>query len=288
MKTSQNNNNVFETNSSKPKPPSYLKNINPKNVEIKSITPTTNNFNNLIFNKNLSANSSSKEILSNSSSNTKKFISMYDNGYNEYKKVLKSLNKKIIIPLQNEIKKRNKNSNRLQNNVNYLENNLKNVNKELELSKSTKNKLNTKTQINQTEIKRIQNENFYMEKEIKEINEMKDKILEQINDLDIEKTEFNNESENIKNNIENMRVDIKRLNKKITNIRNDNKVKKSAFLLICQKKDELKRILANDREKQEKIKNNMNKLLERFNIKDLEQYVNEQKEKVTEIEDIDI
>ena len=41
-----------------------------------------------------------------------------------------------------------------------------------------------------------------MEKEINEINELKDKILEKIEQLDIEKTKFNNESENIKNNIE--------------------------------------------------------------------------------------
>lgn len=285
MKTSENSNSI-EINSSKPKPPSYLKNIDPKKVKITSITPK-NNINNLIFNnKNLSENSSSKILISNSSSNPKKFISKYDNGYNEYKKVLKNLNKKIIIPIQNEIKKRNENSNRLKNNVNHLENNLKNINKELELSKSTKNKLNTKNQINQTEIQRIKNENFYMEKEINEINEIKDKILEKINELDIEKTKFNNESENIKNNIENMKVDIKRLNKKIMNIRNDNKIKKSAFLLVCEKRDELKRMFVNKKEKQEKIKNNMNKLLERFNIKDLENYVTEQKEKDTEFDEI--
>ena len=284
MKTSENSNSI-EINSSKPKPPSYLKNIDPKKVKITSITPK-NNINNLIFNKNLSENSSSKILISNSSSNPKKFISVYDNGYNEYKKVLKSLNKKIIIPIKNEIKKRNENTNRLKKNVNHLENNLKNINKELELSKSTKNKLHTNNQINQTEIQRIKNENFYMEKEINEINEFKDKILEKINDLDIEKTKFNNESENIKNNIENMKVDIKRLNKKIMNIRNDNKIKKSAFLLVCEKKDELKRMFVNKKEKQEKIKNNMNKLLERFNIKDLEHYVTEQKEKETEIDEI--
>ena len=284
MKTSENSNSI-EINSSKPKPPSYLKNIDPKKVKITSITPK-NNINNLIFNKNLSENSSSKILISNSSSNPKKFISVYDNGYNEYKKVLKSLNKKIIIPIKNEIKKRNENTNRLKKNVNHLENNLKNINKELELSKSTKNKLHTNNQINQTEIQRIKNENFYMEKEINEINEFKDKILEKINDLDIEKTKFNNESENIKNNIENMKVDIKRLNKKIINIRNDNKIKKSAFLLVCEKKDELKRMFVNKKEKQEKIKNNMNKLLERFNIKDLEHYVTEQKEKETEIDEI--
>ena len=284
MKTSENSNSM-EINSSKPKPPSYLKNIDPKKVKITSITPK-NNINNLIFNKNLSENSSSKILISNSSSNPKKFISVYDNGYNEYKKVLKSLNKKIIIPIKNEIKKRNENTNRLKKNVNHLENNLKNINKELELSKSTKNKLHTNNQINQTEIQRIKNENFYMEKEINEINEFKDKILEKINDLDIEKTKFNNESENIKNNIENMKVDIKRLNKKIINIRNDNKIKKSAFLLVCEKKDELKRMFVNKKEKQEKIKNNMNKLLERFNIKDLEHYVTEQKEKETEIDEI--
>ena len=284
MKTSENSNSM-EINSSKPKPPSYLKNIDPKKVKITSITPK-NNINNLIFNKNLSENSSSKILISNSSSNPKKFISVYDNGYNEYKKVLKSLNKKIIIPIKNEIKKRNENTNRLKKNVNHLENNLKNINKELELSKSTKNKLHTNNQINQTEIQRIKNENFYMEKEINEINEFKDKILEKINDLDIEKTKFNNESENIKNNIENMKVDIKRLNKKIMNIRNDNKIKKSAFLLICEKKDELKRKFVNKKEKQERIKNNMNKLLERFNIKDLEHYVTEQKEKETEIDEI--
>ena len=284
MKTSENSNSM-EKNSLKPKPPSYLKNIDPKKVKITSITPK-NNINNLIFNKNLSENSSSKILMSNSSSNNKKFISKYDNGYNEYKKVLKNLNKKIIIPIQNEIKKRNENSNRLKNNVNHLENNLKNINKELEQSKSTKNKLNTKNQINQTEIQRIKNENFYMEKEINEINEIKEKILEKINELDIEKTKFNNESENIKNNIENMKVDIKRLNKKIMNIRNDNKIKKSAFLLVCEKRDELKRMFVNKKEKQEKIKNNMNKLLERFNIKDLENYVTEQKEKDTEIDEI--
>ena len=284
MKTSENSNSM-EINSSKPKPPSYLKNIDPKKVKITSITPK-NNINNLIFNKNLSENSSSKILISNSSSNPKKFISVYDNGYNEYKKVLKSLNKKIIIPIKNEIKKRNENTNRLKKNVNHLENNLKNINKELELSKSTKNKLHTNNQLNQTEIQRIKNENFYMEKEINEINEFKDKILEKINDLDIEKTKFNNESENIKNNIENMKVDIKRLNKKIINIRNDNKIKKSAFLLVCEKKDELKRMFVNKKEKQEKIKNNMNKLLERFNIKDLEHYVTEQKEKETEIDEI--
>ena len=283
MKTSENSNSM-EINSSKPKPPSYLKNIDPKKVKITSITPK-NNINNLIFNKNLSENSSSKILISNSSSNPKKFISVYDNGYNEYKKVLKSLNKKIIIPIKNEIKKRNENTNRLKKNVNHLENNLKNINKELELSKSTKNKLHTNNQINQTEIQRIKNENFYMEKEINEINEFKDKILEKINDLDIEKTKFNNESENIKNNIENMKVDIKRLNKKIMNIRNDNKIKKSAFLLICEKKDELKRKFVNKKEKQERIKNNMNKLLERFNIKDLEHYVTEQKEKETEFDE---
>ena len=277
MKTSE--------NSLKPKPPSYLKNINPKNVEIKPITPK-NNFENLLFNKNFSENSSSKVLVSNSSSSTKKFISNFDNGYNEYKKVLKNLNKKIIVPIQKEIKKRNENSNHLKHNVNHLENNLKNINKELELSKSTKNKLNTKNQINQNEIERIKNENFYMEKEINEINEFKDKILEKIEELDIEKTKFNNESENIKNNIENMKVDIKRLNKKIMNIRNDNKIKKSAFLLICEKKDELKRKFVNKKEKQERIKNNMNKLLERFNIKDLEHYVTEQKEKETEIDEI--
>ena len=276
MKTSE--------NSLKPKQPSYLKNINPKNVEIKPITPK-NNFENLLFNKNFSENSSSKILVSNSSSSTKKFISNFDNGYNDYKKVLKNLNKKIIIPIQKEIKKRNENSNRLKHNVNHLENNLKNINKELELSKSTKNKLNTKNQINQTEIERIKNENFYMEKEINEINELKDKILEKIEQLDIEKTKFNNESENIKNNIENMKVDIKRLNKKIMNIRNDNKVKKSAFLLICEKKDELKRKFVNKKEKQERIKNNMNKLFERFNIKDLEHYVTEQKEKETEFDE---
>jgi len=284
MKTSENSNSI-EMNSSKPKQPSYLKNIDPKKVKITSITPK-NNINNLIFNKNLSENSSSKILISNSSSNPKKFISVYDNGYNEYKKVLKSLNKKIIIPIKNEIKKRNENTNRLKKNVNHLENNLKNINKELELSKSTKNKLHTNNQINQTEIQRIKNENFYMEKEINEINEFKVKILEKINDLDIEKTKFNNESENIKNNIENMKVDIKRLNKKIMNIRNDNKIKKSAFLLVCEKKDELKRMFVNKKEKQEKIKNNMNKLLERFNIKDLEHYVTEQKEKETEIDEI--
>ena len=83
-----------------------------------------------------------------------------------------------------------------------------------------------------------------------------------------------------------MKVDIKRLNKKIMNIRNDNKIKKSAFLLICEKKDELKRKFVNKKEKQERIKNNMNKLLERFNIKDLEHYVTEQKEKETEIDEI--
>ena len=247
MKTSENSNSM-EINSSKPKPPSYLKNIDPKKVKITSITPK-NNINNLIFNKNLSENSSSKILISNSSSNPKKFISVYDNGYNEYKKVLKSLNKKIIIPIKNEIKKRNENTNRLKKNVNHLENNLKNINKELELSKSTKNKLHTNNQINQTEIQRIKNENFYMEKEINEINEFKDKILEKINDLDIEKTKFNNESENIKNNIENMKVDIKRLNKKIMNIRNDNKIKKSAFLLVCEKKDELKRLLIKKKNK---------------------------------------
>ena len=284
MKTSENSNSM-EKNSLKPKPPSYLKNIDPKKVKITSITPK-NNINNLIFNKNLSENSSSKILMSNSSSNNKKFISKYDNGYNEYKKVLKNLNKKIIIPIQNEIKKRNENSNRLKHNVNHLENNLKNINKELELSKSTKNKLNTKNHINQTEIERIKNENFYMEKEINEINEIKEKILEKINELDIEKTKFNNESENIKNNIENMKVDIKRLNNKIMNIRNDNKIKKSAFLLVCEKRDELKRMFVNKKEKQEKIKNNMNKLLERFNIKDLENYVTEQKEKDTEIDEI--
>ena len=70
------------------------------------------------------------------------------------------------------------------------------------------------------------------------------------------------------------------------NIRNDNKIKKSAFLLICEKKDELKRKFVNKKEKQERIKNNMNKLLERFNIKDLEHYVTEQKEKETEIDEI--
>ena len=50
MKTSE--------NSLKPKPPSYLKNINPKNVEIKPITPK-NNFENLLFNKNFSENTKS-------------------------------------------------------------------------------------------------------------------------------------------------------------------------------------------------------------------------------------
>ena len=146
----------------------------------------------------------------------------------------------IILPIHNEMKKRNKNSETLYKEIKSHQHNLTLANQELLITDKTNKYLYTLTKASTIKIQRMKIEKVSMEKEIVKIRKKNINMTISINDLNRETVISLYEYENLKNDVDTIKNDIKQLSLQNTLLINQKKIMKSALLLIQKKLREIK------------------------------------------------
>lgn len=218
--------------------------------------------------KALDSNNSSKNGLlttNDTSTETNKFNTIANFNYNyNHEETLKKIQDNIIEPMH---KKRNtirNNSIQLKNNVNLLENNVKQINLQLNNSNSNNNNLiieSNKFRCDYSE-KICENEN--LEEEINTLKIINKKLIDRINYFDNQTFSINSFNKNNFEEIQKMKKEIKDIKEQIKKLENDIKNNRSIIILFNGKSNELKVELENFKNKNELVGKGFEYLMKQY------------------------